>query len=96
MLLIGDDATDRDLYAKLIDGALSVLAATTGETGYALACSEEPDLVLIDSRLRDTDGLTVCKRLRANPDTASLPVIVFTQPCSVDLLLATVHSALGR
>jgi len=96
VLLIGDDATDRDLYAKLIDGELSVLAAPTGERGYALACTEEPDLVLIDGRLPDADGLTVCRRLRANPDTASLPVIVFTQPCSVDLLLATVHGALGR
>jgi len=96
VLLIGDDAAGRDLYAKLVDGDLNVVAAPSGETGYALACSEEPDVVMIDGRLPDADGMTICKRLRANPDTASIPVIVFSQPCPVDLLLATVHSTIGR
>jgi len=96
VLLIEDDAAGLDLYATLVDDDLSVLAATCGETGYALACSEEPDAVLIDARLPDMDGLSVCQRLRANPDTASIPVIMFTHPCSTDLLLATLNSSLAR
>ena len=96
VLLIEDNAAGLDLYARLVDDELSVIAATCGETGYALACSEEPDVVLIDARLPDMDGRAVCQRLRTNPETASIPVIMFTQPCSTDLLLATLNSTLAR
>jgi len=91
VLLIEDSVTQRDLYARLIDEGLSVLTATRGETGYALACSEEPDVIMVDVRLPALDGLTICQRLRANPDTSSIPVVVFRQPYPADLLLATLH-----
>ncbi len=95
VLLIEEHAAQLGLYAQLIDEEVSVIAATSGETGYSLACAEEPDVVMIDVRLPDVDGVSICQRLRANPDTASIPVIVFTRPCSTELLLATLRSTLG-
>jgi DNA-binding response OmpR family regulator len=96
VLLIEGDDSQLDLYARLIDEDLSVLTASRGETGYALACSEEPDVVMIGVRLPDVDGSTICQRLRANPDTASIPVVMFTRPYPADLLLATLHCAIEQ
>jgi len=96
VLLIEGDDSPLDLYATLIDEDLSVLTATRGETGYALARSEEPDVVMIGGVLPDVDGSTICQRLRANPDTASIPVVMFTRPYPADLLIATLHCAIEQ
>ena len=78
VLLIEDNVTQLDLYSMVIEEELSLLTATRGETGYALACSEKPDVIVVDVLLPDVDGLTVCQRLRANPQTSSIPIVVLT------------------
>jgi DNA-binding response OmpR family regulator len=50
-----------------------VLQATTG--GAALAAAAQADLIVLDINLPDMDGFEVCRRLRANPATAQLPVL---------------------
>jgi len=42
------------------------------------------------------DGSTICQRLRANPDTASIPVVMFTRPYPADLLIATLNCAIEQ
>jgi DNA-binding response OmpR family regulator len=58
-----------------------VSEATTG--GAALAAAKNADLVVLDVNLPDMDGFEVCRRLRATPETAQLPVLhlsaTFTQ-----------------
>src|SRR5205814_8612206 len=49
-----------------------------GESALEAAKSEKPDLVLLDVVMPDLDGYTVCRRLRANDETAMLPVIMVT------------------
>ena len=78
VLFIEDNLTQLDLYSMLIEGDLSVAKASRGETGYDLAVSEQPDVIVLDLVLPDADGLAIRERLRANPVTALIPVVALT------------------
>lgn len=67
----GRYAVTRDLRRK----GYEVLDAATGREALELASSEQPDLVLLDVRLPDIDGFEVCRRLKADPGTAGIPVL---------------------
>jgi CheY-like chemotaxis protein len=55
-----------------------VLVAANGNDGLALVSKERPDLVLMDLNLPDIDGWEVTRRLKADPQTADIPVIALT------------------
>jgi two-component system, cell cycle response regulator DivK len=55
-----------------------VLIAVNGKDGLALIAKERPDLVLMDLNLPDIDGWEVTRRLKADPATATIPVIALT------------------
>jgi len=55
-----------------------VSTATTGPEGLRAARSEHPDLLILDLMLPEMDGLEVCKRLRTEQETATLPIIMLT------------------
>jgi len=55
-----------------------VLVASEGAAGIELARKEHPDLILLDVVMFDMDGLTVCERLRSEPDLAETPIVVLT------------------
>lgn len=55
-----------------------VLVAKDGETGLREAATRSPDLVLLDIMLPGMDGLEVCRRLRDDTSTESIPVIMLT------------------
>jgi phosphate regulon transcriptional regulator PhoB len=55
-----------------------VKSASDGEAGLALAQRDAPDLILVDLMLPGMDGLEVCRRLRSNPQTAAIPLIMLT------------------
>jgi CheY-like chemotaxis protein len=78
VLFIEDNLTQLDLYSMMIEGELSVVKATRGETGYQLALSEQPDVIVLDVLLPDVDGLALADRIRANAATASIPIVVLT------------------
>ncbi|HSR66692.1 MAG TPA: response regulator [Acidobacteriota bacterium] len=56
----------------------SVLTSTNGEEGLEVARRENPDVVLLDLMLPGRDGIEVCKRLKSDPLTRSIPVIMVT------------------
>lgn len=78
VLLIEDNLTLLDLYAMVLDEEFDVVTATRGEEGYELACNEHPDVIVLDVLLPDVDGFQVSERLRGNPETVSIPVVVLT------------------
>jgi adenylate cyclase len=79
-ILVADDVPTnvRLLEAVLAPRGYDVIAATNGLTALRLVESEHPDLVLLDVMMPDMDGYTVCRRIRANRETAVLPVIMVT------------------
>ena len=66
------------IQAVLKDEGYDVLTATDGEEALALAQSHNPDVVLLDVMMPRLDGLEVCRRLRDNPATSHLCVIMLT------------------
>jgi CheY-like chemotaxis protein len=78
VLLIEDNLTQLDLYAMVLEPDLAVLGATRGEQGFELAVTQQPDVIVVDVVLPDIDGLVIGDRLRADPRTAAIPVIVLT------------------
>ena len=55
-----------------------VVSASSGGVGLETVTRESPDLVLLDLLLPGVDGLDVCRRLRSQPETARIPVIMVT------------------
>jgi two-component system phosphate regulon response regulator PhoB len=80
LVLIVDD--ERDL-ASLLDfnlqqAGLETQVASTGEEALLLASRRVPDVVLLDLMLPDLSGKEVCRRLRADPRTRAVPVVMLT------------------
>jgi two-component system cell cycle response regulator len=79
ILVIDDiDANVRLLEAKLTADYYDVLTATDGVTGLAIAASELPDIILLDVMMPGMDGFQVCRRLKEDPDTRHIPVVLVT------------------
>jgi CheY-like chemotaxis protein len=79
VLIIEDNAAVVTLYRNTLRGAgFQVEAAMDGAKGLAAVASFKPDLVLLDLMLPSIDGLTVLRTLRADPESAALPVIMFS------------------
>jgi adenylate cyclase len=79
-ILVVDDIAQnvRLLEAVLEAHDYNVVSATDGNAAVELALSANPDLVLLDVLMPPPDGYTVCRRLRAQKETAILPVIMLT------------------
>ena len=79
VVVIDDDPLDLDLVeAVLAPEGYTVVRAASGEEGVRLVRQEHPLVVLLDLRMPDMDGFEVAERLRADAETASVPIIVLT------------------
>jgi len=77
ILIVDDEESNRKLLEILVqaEGHLALMAAD-GETGIALAQQQRPDVILLDLMMPGLDGFEVVRRLKGNPLTASVPVVV--------------------
>jgi DNA-binding response OmpR family regulator len=79
VLVVEDDPDILNLITLYLDKAgYRSLKATTGLEALAQIKTEHPDMVVLDLMLPEIDGLDVCKRLRADVQTATLPIIMVT------------------
>jgi adenylate cyclase len=84
---------DLPANVRLLDAVLSprgyrVLGAGSGPEALALVAEHRPDLVLLDIVMPEMDGYEVCRRLRQDPATAFLPVVMITASGDQERLLA--------
>ena len=80
VLYIEDNPANLKLIARILqryDGA-HLLTTSSGMEGFAMAKERQPDIVLLDINLPDTDGYSVLRNLKASEDTADIPVVALT------------------
>jgi two-component system cell cycle response regulator len=79
ILVVDDiDSNVRLLEAKLSSEYYEVLTASDGPTALAIAASELPDIILLDVMMPGMDGFAVCRRLKEDPTTRHVPVVLVT------------------
>jgi CheY-like chemotaxis protein len=79
ILIVDDNASARfTLETMLLPEGYNLVAVDSGQKALASVNEFLPDIILLDVMMPDIDGFEVCKRLRANPQTADIPIILLT------------------
>ncbi len=79
ILVVDDESVVRNVVSTLLKQAgYDVTIAEYGLTGYSLAQTGQPDLVLLDLMMPVVDGFEVLRRLKDDPSTRHIPVIMLT------------------
>ncbi len=79
ILLVEDNEMNRDMLGRRLQRrGYEVLIAVDGAEGMAMAQTEGPDLILMDMSLPVIDGWEATRRLKAAPETQTIPVIALT------------------
>ncbi|HIE37468.1 MAG TPA: response regulator [Anaerolineae bacterium] len=85
ILIVDDDLESLKLIGLMLQGrGYQIIAAQSGLQALSKAVDESPDLMILDVMMPGMDGLEVCRRLRADPRTAPIPVIMFSARTQVD------------
>jgi two-component system, cell cycle response regulator DivK len=79
VLLVEDDPNDREIYGKILwYNGFDVIEGEDGAQGVELARTHVPDVVVVDLIMPHLNGIEVCHKLKADPATARVPIIVLT------------------
>src|SRR5687768_10235936 len=79
-ILVADDESHilHVVSLKLRNAGYRVLTASDGKEAYDLAHQEHPDLIITDYRMPEMSGLELCKKLKADAKTMSIPKVMLT------------------
>jgi two-component system cell cycle response regulator DivK len=79
ILIVEDNEKNMKLARDILQAkGYTTLEAITGEEGVRLAKQNQPDLVLMDIQLPGINGIEAFRQLRADPQTAAIPVVALT------------------
>ena len=79
ILLVEDNELNRDMLSRrLVRKGFDVESAIDGKQCMKFLESGRPDLILMDINLPGRDGYQLTREIKANPDTASIPVVALT------------------
>lgn len=78
VLIVEDVALNRDLLTQLLEGEHRLVFAEDGLRALEVAVTESPALILMDLSLPKLDGFEATRRLKADPSTAGIPIIVLS------------------
>jgi CheY-like chemotaxis protein len=79
ILIVEDDEDSRYVYGIVLeDHGFSVAMARSGDEGLRLARETRPQAILMDVSIPGMDGWTVTQRLKRDPETVGIPVIIIT------------------
>ncbi len=79
-ILIIEDEADQIMVLKtrLEANDFSVISATDGGEGLKKVYRDKPDMIILDVLMPNIDGIEVCKSLKKDPETKSIPIIIIT------------------
>ena len=79
ILVVEDDDDNRWIVVKILTGeGYATLEAADGRAAITLARRENPDLIIMDLKMPDLDGWETSRRLKADPQSADIPIIALT------------------
>lgn len=79
ILVVDDSPTETEAFRSVLEkNGHSVLSATNGADGVALARQEKPDVVLMDIVMPGLNGFQATRQLTKDPETKHIPVIIVT------------------
>jgi two-component system cell cycle response regulator DivK len=81
MKILYIEDNDDNVYVartRLTRAGYTVLVASNGEEGVAMAAAERPNLILMDLSLPVLDGWEAARRIKATPETAAIPIIALS------------------
>ena len=84
ILLVDDSPANLRLMANLLQPLYTIKAVNHGEKAIRLCQGDSPDLILLDVMMPDVDGYEVCRRLKSDPLTSTIPVIFLTSKTDPD------------
>lgn len=85
ILVVDDQAANREVLTAMLEAeGYEILVASDGESALGATEHGRPDLILLDVFMPQMNGFEVCRRLKQNPDTASIPVMFITARTDVD------------
>ncbi len=70
------------LGLKLREAGFNVMPAENGHEAFSLAVAHQPDMMIVDYQMPGLNGLELCRRLHAQPRTASMPALMLTAHAS--------------
>lgn len=87
-ILIVDDMPDHIAYSGTLLKAegYRVFAAISGKAAVRFLEKRLPDMILLDIQLGDTNGLDLCKEIKSNPKTSTVPIIFLTSETSPEII----------
>src|SRR4051812_4702293 len=87
LLLVEDDQV---LCNLLVQGLseFEITATEDADIGFRIATRNQPSIMLLDIYLKAGDGLELCQKLRLNPLTHKIPILIFTGKGSTENMLA--------
>lgn len=79
VLIVEDDEVLVKMYRKKFESeGFAVAAAYSGGEGLMAATKEKPDVILLDIMMPAVDGFEVIRRLKSEPATAAIPIVILT------------------
>lgn len=89
ILIVDDEPLTRNLLRLMLERAgFDTSEAEDGLKALLMMAEQSPDVLLLDVMMPNMDGLTVCEKLRAQPETAVLPIILLSARTSSEAVRA--------
>lgn len=79
VLLVEDEGAQREVLTYNLESeGFRVVEAETGDEAMLLVAEEVPDLMVLDWMLPNVSGIEICRRVKADPDTRHIPIIMLS------------------
>ncbi|MCM2280654.1 MAG: response regulator transcription factor [Bdellovibrionaceae bacterium] len=86
VLIIDDDSMVCEMIVDLLSSRYDVSMATNVEEGERHIASQKPDLLILDIKLKNESGLDLCKKLRENPATSQMAILIYSGSEDIEML----------
>ena len=78
ILIVDDIPANIKVLGEILKDDYRIYIATGGVKALEIAQREKPDLILMDINMPEINGYEVCRRLKADPETQSIPIMFLT------------------